>query len=423
MLGPMGGDDAETELARRRHEYLHEISARLHELRLDARERLAALVRFAVPEVADWCLVDLIERGALVRAAEGHWDEERRTGHLGKARPIAAAARRGPSVVVATGAPYIELEVGEGGADGGDVIDAELRGELGAVSYVAVPLRVSREVIGVVTFAFAESVRRYDPSYLTLALELGHRAAVAVESARLFQDAERALRSRDDMLAVVTHDLRGPLAVVSMGASAIRVGLLSGAPPLDKLVARVDSIERAARDMDRLIRMLLDAARIDAGLLAVAPQPELLPGVVDDVLQSLRPLAERRRIDLIDELACEQLVWVDRELISRTLTNLVSNAIRFTPDGGKVVVSAACDPGGATISVSDTGPGVPAEHVPHLFDRFWQAPDQTRKGSGLGLYIARAIVEAHGGRIWYAADPGQSARFTFTLPGERSTSA
>ena len=93
MLGPMGGDDAETELARRRHEYLHEISARLHELRLDARERLAALVRFAVPEVADWCLVDLIERGALVRAAEGHWDEERRTGHLGKARPIAAAAR------------------------------------------------------------------------------------------------------------------------------------------------------------------------------------------------------------------------------------------------------------------------------------------------------------------------------------------
>jgi signal transduction histidine kinase len=168
--------------------------------------------------------------------------------------------------------------------------------------------------------------------------------------------------------------------------------------------------------MVSLIDDLLDLAKIEAGRFALRTQAEPVDAMLEDALALQRPLAEAKGLALRFEVEPDVRVLADRERLFRVLSNLVGNAIKFTPAGGRVLVRAGARGGDALFAVTDTGPGVAPEDIPRLFDRYWQAPKKTSEGSGLGLYIAKGIVEAHGGRIWAERADEGGAAFRFTLP-------
>jgi signal transduction histidine kinase len=196
--------------------------------------------------------------------------------------------------------------------------------------------------------------------------------------------------------------------------------LLEVAPANDRRTQarkQLEVIQRSATRANRLIQDLLDVAKIQAGGLAVDPVAVDVRSLVNEVMESATPLAGASQIKVSCETGADlPHVASDRERILQVFTNLIGNAIKFTPKGGDIRILAALDSGEVRFTVADSGPGIPAEHLDHVFDRYWQAKSTAKLGTGLGLSIAKGIVEAHGGRIWVESPPGSGAQFNFTLP-------
>ncbi len=250
--------------------------------------------------------------------------------------------------------------------------------------------------------------------------DITERRAAEQERARLL-DAERsaraaaevALRTRDEVLAVVSHDLRNPLSVIDMCAASLSHKL----PPDDAARSLVRTIESSTAWMNRLIEDLLDVARVEAGRLALERSPHDLVRVISEATVMLEPLIAEKSLTLREELP-DYLprANVDSRRIVQVLENLVSNAVKHTAAGGEIRIHAEASNGEIRVSVRDTGSGIPSENLPHLFDRFWQARGARRGGAGLGLAIAKGIVEAHGGRMWVESELGSGSVFGFSIP-------
>jgi signal transduction histidine kinase len=244
------------------------------------------------------------------------------------------------------------------------------------------------------------------------------RYAIEVDLRHQVLRERRAVRARDDLVAVVSHDLKNPLGVIHL-----QVGLLLRALPLDtegpwrRIQNAVERIQRATERMNSLIRDLLDLAKIEAGRFALEPATEEVQSLLEECLELLKPLADQKHLIVTETVTRPELkVRADRDRIFQVLSNLMSNAIKFTPERGSIQLKAGPEGRFMRFCVSDTGPGIPEEQQPHLFNRYWQARKQGGEGSGLGLYIAKGIVEAHGGRLWVESKPGAGSTFFFTLP-------
>lgn len=225
---------------------------------------------------------------------------------------------------------------------------------------------------------------------------------------------ERATQLRDETLAVVAHELRDPLHTIAVGLET----MLKLQPPGDGRAARQLAVmQRTVRRMNRLILDLLDVTRIEAGNLVVAQEHVQVQPLLNEVLELFDAPARQRSISLTchapQAVPC---VIGERDRLLRVLSNLIGNAVKFTPARGRIRVHARLIEEALHFSVEDTGPGIPSETIPRLFDRFWQANRTRRVGIGLGLPIAKAIVEAHGGRIWAESVPGRGTTFHFTVP-------
>ena len=241
------------------------------------------------------------------------------------------------------------------------------------------------------------------------------------DNARLFHEATQATRARDEMLSVVAHDLRNPLNTIFMGSSA----MIEDIPDADSVIGRnAKIVKRAAERMNRLIQDLLDVRRTETGQLSIDPHDELVAALVSEAMEMLRPIATAASLELQSEIA-ENVTTVsaDSARILQVLSNLVGNAVKFTPKGGRVTVRVEPLGDEVRFAVSDTGPGIPADQVPHIFGRFWQANRKDRRGIGLGLAIAKGIVDVHGGRIWVESQVGEGSNFYFTLPVARAGSS
>ena len=228
------------------------------------------------------------------------------------------------------------------------------------------------------------------------------------------QGAERATRLRDDVLAVVAHDLRNPVHTIILST-----GVLHDIP-LDEPQRRqrLAVIDRTAKGMDHLIGDLLDATRIESGTFDVRRGHVQVSALLDDALESFDAQAKECGITLQCSVSQDLPPVVgDRDRLAQVLSNLIGNALKFTPRGGTIRVNAIAGADDVLeVSVADSGNGIPAEHLPHVFDRFWQADRQGRAGAGLGLSIVKGIVEAHGGRIRVASVVGEGTTFSFTIP-------
>ena len=230
---------------------------------------------------------------------------------------------------------------------------------------------------------------------------------------RLYAEAERAILAREETLSMVAHDLRNPLSTIMMGTSS----LLTMPASDDQRTKQLTIIKRASDRMNRLIQDLLSISRIEAGRLAVEARPTDVATLVSEAMDMLRPLAVERSCRFESEIASDlPPVNADSARVLQVISNLVGNAIKFTPQEGRIVVGAKRVGDKVLCSVTDTGPGIPAEKLPHIFDRFWQANHADRRGIGLGLAIAKGIVEAHGEQIWAVSEVGGGSTFLFALP-------
>lgn len=227
--------------------------------------------------------------------------------------------------------------------------------------------------------------------------------------------SDDALASRDDFLGIVVHDLRNLLGGIVMSAG--HLAQVAAEPPQGKhVLAATARIQRYAARMNRLIGDLLDVASIDAGKLAVRKVPGDIGEVVCEAVELLQAEAAARRIDLTSDVNGSAIADFDHDRMLQVLANLISNAVKFTAEGGSVCVRVEAVEGGAQVSVHDTGAGIAEDMLEAVFQQFWQAADSDHRGLGLGLYISRSIIEAHGGRIWAASTVGKGSTFTFTLP-------
>jgi PAS domain S-box-containing protein len=284
----------------------------------------------------------------------------------------------------------------------------------GFQSALAVPLLKDGRLVAAFVLISCSASRIYRPTDLSLAEELARRAALSIDNARLFFEAQSAIKTREDVLAIVSHDLKNPLATIELA-----VKLLRGFERIDanQIKEFVNKVQRAADQMEVLIADLLDFARIQSGTFSVVVSADRLSQVVMRVIDRMRALAEAKRQTLeVDLPSSLPHVAVDADRVGQVVSNLVSNAIKFTSEEGTVRVSARQRDQQIVVSVADSGPGIPQEDLSKIFDRFWRAPGTKQKGSGLGLSIAKGIVEAHGGAIWAESELGKGSSFFFTLP-------
>jgi signal transduction histidine kinase len=234
----------------------------------------------------------------------------------------------------------------------------------------------------------------------------------SLQRARERADAARV--SREQVLTVVAHDLRSPLATIMLSASSLARDTSD-----PKVVQnRVKTIDRAVGRMDSLIRDIVDAAGVERGELPMTIKPERVDTLVQEAIDQYAPLAQEAGVTLDAKLSRhESMMGCDRQRILQVLGNLIGNALKFTPSGGRITVSVEEQEATVGFSVDDTGSGIAPEHLGHLFDRYWSGDS---RGIGLGLYIARSIVRGHGGDIGVRSTPGAGASFFFSVPRSAS---
>ncbi|WP_394823095.1 ATP-binding protein [Pendulispora albinea] len=380
---------------------------------MDAESTLGRVVHLAVPILADICFLDILVDGKAFRRVKVAWADPKRRPMLEviKARVPDIKAGALQAQVVRSGKPYV-------GSAMSAAMMAHLPPQLGPIakSILVVPLKVRERTLGVLTFIMAESGRHYSARELSVAQDVARRAAMCLERAELYAASCDAVRSRDDILAIVSHDLRDPLNGIMLAASSAQ-SWLEERNDTDDALNLLHMVTRSANRMTRLIAELLDWSSIQSGHLSIRKRHCSVAELFADVREMFSPTAQDKHIELVVTDAPDSSpVSCDKERVLQVLSNLISNAIKFTPRGGVIHVAAAEGEGELRLSVSDSGPGITKERLPHVFERFWQAEETAVKGRGLGLFIAKGIVEAHGGRIWAESEWGKGATFCMTLP-------
>lgn len=263
------------------------------------------------------------------------------------------------------------------------------------------------------TLTLISTSLRYGPRELALAAELGRRTGRALEQESRYLRIAKWRQGWTEELATIAHDLRTPLNVVHLTAEM----LMERFPEDEFAKAWLERIEAAVQRMEHMIADILESVRADTA----GPKLELRTiracSVLREVVELNEAAAKRKPVVLHPHYPETTLsIRADFEAVVRAVSNLVSNAVKFSPSGGRIHLAVEPGPTSVIIQVSDEGPGIPEEHLPFVFDRYWRAPDQPHAGVGLGLYIAKSLVEAHGGRIWVESQPGHGSTFKVEIP-------
>lgn len=390
---------------------------------LDYDTTLRSIPRLVIPAFADLSFIEIVEQDGRTHsfhAAAARAEKERVLVEWLR-RESADSRRRVDRIVevLANGKSLLLSELQDVDAlllSADSAVDRVLLRSLEPNSCMIVPLIVRGRTIGAWVFATAESDRQYDANDLRVAEKLAYRAALAIENAWLFEQSRKAIEARDEVLRVVSHDLRNPIYVVDIAVDQILDALAAGETGA-AIQRRLRAVQLSAKQMSRLVRDLLDTARMQGSRLTIDPAPCDVVSLITEIVDTMASLAAEKGIRLEASATSASIVALaDRDRILQVVSNLVGNAIKFTPREGRIVVAAERLQTEVRIRVADTGPGIDPEHQSRIFDRFYQAPGTSRSGAGLGLAICKGIVESHGGRIWVESEPGNGSTFCFTLP-------
>lgn len=407
---------AENVRAAERARFLADLSAAFA-TKLDLDEVVRTACAYVVPELGDYCVLDLARQNGGFERVAAHASSEHLSANARRLMPFAPYHPGSP--IGRAIAERRSIEVPDITAAAAEIATSarhlEVITALDARSALVLPLLARDRVVGALTLLLRAD-RELDDNRRALADEVARRTAIAVDNALLYRATQRALSAREELVAVVSHDLRNPLSVFSLALQQIRLAAESDRP------APLSVIERAARsvkNMERLITDLLDVASIDAGTFAVRRSRVDLVALLREAVDENAALAAEREVRVEAKLCREAYIDCDRDRLMQVVANLLGNALKFTPPGGAVVVACAQRSSSVEVSVSDTGPGIAPANLPYVFDRFYQS-DRKRGGVGLGLAIAKGIIDAHGGSIGVESQPGNGARFFFVLPARFS---
>lgn len=391
---------------------------------LDYQRTLRAVAKLAVPHIADWCAVDILTGPRSVELlAVAHVDPKkvRWAKELRKREPVKLDAPSGLPNALRTGKSEFYPEITEAMivAAARDERQLELIRSIGFSSVIIAPLLVRRKAIGALTLVTAESGRHFTAADLSTAEELAARAALAIENARLFTASQRAVELRDDFIAAASHELKTPVTSLKvytqvLERQALRRGETQTTAQLGKMNAQIDRLTL-------LIGDLLDISKIEGGKLTLEARPVDLNAVVGEAVEGVQLTTPVHRIAV--EGSTTRFVIGDRERLGQVVTNLLTNAIKYSPKADRVLIRLWEDERAAHVEVEDFGIGIDHEHVDQIFERFYRvsSPDEkTFPGLGIGLYISHEIVRRHGGTMSVKSVKGRGSTFGFALPfGER----
>ena len=392
---------------------------------LDYATTMSALARLCVAHIADWVVVyDLDERGRPRRLEVAHADPEK-AGLAAELRdiPIAPDGSHPVLDMLRTRQPRLVAEVTDAMLERMSEIPRELEiaRALGVASFIQVPMIARDRPVGAIALVCASEP--FDQNDLALAQDVAGRAALAIDNARLYGEAQHANQTKTDFLAVVSHDLRTPLNAIIGYSQLLELGVPAALPP--ESLVHVDRIRTAARHLVYLINELLEFSRLDAGREEAAARPIDACVVGREVATVSDPLVRERGLLFEVDLPSEPIpIRTDPDKLRQILLNLVGNAARYTSTGSVRLSMRATSDGGVQAEVRDTGQGIAAEHLPHVFIPFWQVDRSQRTrggGTGLGLSIVRRLIDLLEGTITVASEPGVGSTFTVRLPGRLTT--
>ena len=361
---------------------------------LDCHRTVPAAVARAVPFLADVCVVDAVDnRDRLERLA------------------VAMAREDDPSLADKV------MQAAKSRLSGGPLLsDFAASPSQPAASLIGVPLTAHGRVLGTLALAAVHSGRRYGAAELVVAEELAQRISLAIVNARLHEDAELAIRQRQDVLAMVAHDMRSPLNAILLVTQYL-LQMPAAADRREGDRKKVEIVRRCADRMNRMIEDLLDSSSIEAGRFSLDIQSTALRPTLNHAVEAHVGAAMSKQLHVDVRMPDGDLVVMcDGARIIQVLSNLISNAVKFTPANGAITVTAECREDQALVRVTDTGPGIPADRLPRVFERYWKASETAHEGTGLGLFISRGIIEAHGERLHVESQAGKGVTFSFTLP-------
>src|SRR5690606_25739527 len=389
---------------------------------LDYEQTLRTVASLAVPRIADWCIVDVVdEDGRIRRVADAATDAERerllRELHerfppdWQSPQPAARVLRSREELI------WPDVSAADLAAITRDEEHLRIIERLAPRSLIAVPLLARDRPVGAITLAVSEDSRRYDDADLDLARELGTRAALTIDNARLYRSALVASHAKSNFLAVMSHELRTPLTAI-MGYADLLAMRVAGTE-IASYDKQIERIKARANHLLTLIEEILAFSRKGTGREQIMLETVDLREPVQEIADHMRILAAEKGLGFeVHTPDSPAPIETDPGKLKQALRHLISNAIKFTTSG-RVLIDAGVRNGEAVIEVTDTGIGIAPEHRERIFEPFWQAEEATtreRGGTGLGLSVARHLVRLLGGDVTVESEPGKGSTFTVRLP-------
>lgn len=398
--------------------FLAEASRCLSSL-VDLKSTLQVVANLAVPDFADWCTVDMIaEDGTVKRLAVSHVDAAKVSvvENLFQQYPPKATLPRGPLHVLRTGQPeMVSLMTPEMLAEAAyNDEHLQILRDLDVKSYICVPIAVKEHLLGVMTFVFSTSGRRYGPDDFSMAKDLTHRAAIAIDNARLYQEVRDADRRKDEFLAMLAHELRNPLAPIRSGLDILSMDPGEHSETVSLMQEQVEHVVRLVDD-------LLDVSRIIRGKIELRREFVELADVVRRSVKAVRPMIENHQHQFQVVIPAEPIwLYADPVRLVQVIENLLNNASKYTDTGGRIELAVSTEGSQAVVEVRDSGLGIEPDLLPHVFELFTQASrslDRAQGGLGIGLTLVQRLIEMHGGSVSaHSEGIGRGSTFRLQLP-------